>query len=156
MWMDKEADLTPAQRLFIETIMKGTERVSTNKKLKKGIRYTWDEKLLCLSILNRSHQTYRYLRTFFNLPSESVLQGILQTIEIDTGINPSIQEKTTELSECLNAKEKICALAWDEMELQTHLDYDSRTDRIHGTENWQNDTIKTLADHAYVFLIRSI
>ena len=35
-----------------------------------------------------------------------------------------------------NPKEKVAVLMWDELELNTHLDYDPKEDRIVGVEDW--------------------
>lgn len=40
-----------------------------------------------------------------------------------------------------NPKEKVAVLMWDELELNTHLDYDPKGDLIVGVEDWSPGTV---------------
>ena len=73
------------QRAFIDMVMNDPERKKDIKNA-KGYRYTWDQKVIALSIYKRSPSCYSYLQNIVHLPSETCLQRLQREIPVGTGI----------------------------------------------------------------------
>lgn len=92
----------------------------------------------------------------FILPSPATLKRLLQKLPLDTGINDVIFQHLKNQGSRMDAREKICILMWDEVQLMTHLQYDQKFDKIVGFEDWGHRRTSKFADHACVFMLRGL
>jgi hypothetical protein len=92
--------MTAAASLFIRLQIRETSKHS------RGCANTIDEKMLSLSLYNRSPKCYRMLSKLFTLPSKRTLNSILSTVVISTGICPSIKSVLQENVKNLKPSEK--------------------------------------------------
>jgi len=76
--------MTAAASLFMRLQIRETS------KLSRGRRFTFDEKILSLSLYKRSQKFYRMLSKLFTLRSKRSLNTILSLVVISTGICPSL------------------------------------------------------------------
>lgn len=120
----------------------------------KGNRYDPEFKLFALNLHFSSPQTYRSLKTFLSLPSESTLHRFKMIIP------PVIEDRTLEF---LSAKLKSmpdnarhCTLCIDEMVIKRHLHYDTRRDEMIGLHNINGEVTPEIASHACVAMLRGI
>ena len=74
---------------------------------------------------------------------------------MDTGVTESTRLKEA-ASLAKNEKDLIVILLWDELLVNLGLHYDSEADKIVGFEDWSTVRSDKYADHALVFMIRSI
>lgn len=56
----------------------------------------------------------------------------------------------------MKVNQKLCVLLFDEIALTPHLDYNRRGDKITGFVDNGEKTMKKIADHALVFMIKGI
>ncbi|XP_076247801.1 uncharacterized protein LOC143187475 [Calliopsis andreniformis] len=124
--------------------------------VRKGRRYTTDEKILALALLKQSSKSYRLLRMLCNLPSATTLKKMLRKIPIKTGISQAVMKHLRGQADTMSAQEKLCVLMWDEMSLMPHVDYDVNEDKIIGFEDWGTRRTSRFADHALVFMLRGL
>ena len=82
--------LTAHMNPYAKKIMKMQINLCT--KNKKGRRFTWEEKLIALSIMKQSPKCYRFLHKIFILPSRSTLNKMVTKLNIGTGICPQVFE----------------------------------------------------------------
>ena len=97
--------------------------------------------MFCLSIWKRSAATYRFIRAqILSIPSVSTLKRLQNRISLKTGINDSIKKRLSEAVDLMDdPKEKVALLMWDEVALSKHMDYDTKTDRVVGVEEWGSE-----------------
>ncbi|XP_033231546.1 uncharacterized protein LOC117182566 [Belonocnema kinseyi] len=138
------------QRQFLDMLLRNFD------KDLQGRRYTQEEKIICLSIYKRSAKSYRYMRTFLPLPSPTSLKILLRKIQLDAGVNDDPRRRLKEAAKGLTEKDKVMILMWDELLLGTGLFYDKELDKIIGFEDWGNVRTDEFADHALVFMLRSV
>ena len=144
--------LSELQRQFIEMMLQNYD------KHPKARRYTTEEKIICLSIYKRSAKCYRYIRSILQgLPTESTLKLTLRKVDMDTGITDSTRQRLKEaVLMAKSEKELTVVLMWDELLLGLGLEYNEKADKIVGFEDWGSLRTDRFADHALVFMIRSI
>lgn len=132
--------------------------LKNNDKKGVGRRYTTEEKILALSIYKTSAKAYRYLRTILvSLPSPSTLKLIVKNIPVTAGISETTRKRLEEMSAILKTeKERTMILMWDEIMLSLGLQYDNQTDKIVGFEDWGHKRTGDFANHALVFMLRSV
>lgn len=92
------------------------------------------------------------------LPSVRTLQTLLQSIELEPGISPTIMDHLKKKVAKLNEKDRLCALLFDEMALKRRLIFNPRTDKVNGFvdlgENQRRSS--AIADHALVFMLQGL
>lgn len=120
----------------------------------QGRRFSFEEKVIAISIFLQSTRSYNFLAKIILLPSSKTLRRMLNTISLSAGINDIIFQHLTEQGKQLKSSEKLCLLMWDEMSIQPHVQYNSNIDKIIGFEDWGNG--RTSADHVLVFMLRGI
>ena len=84
------------------------------------------------------------------------MKKLLQTVCIDTGINPIIIQHVKEKTVRMKHVDKLTVVLWDEVSLAPQLHYDHTTDKIIGCEDWELNRTGNIADHALVFMIKGI
>ena len=126
-------------------------QLEPDKKL-RGKRYKCDEKMFALSLWHSSPKCYRLLRTTFSLPSICTLRRSIKMIDMRPGFHERIFESIREKVETFTKKESLVAIAFDEMSIKTHLQYDEGIDSVIGYEDYgNNQRSEKLANYATVF-----
>lgn len=123
---------------------------------KMGRKWTNEEKALCLAIFKYSPKCYKFLQSIFILPSIRTLHRTLAQVNINTGINESLFDQLSKISNNVEFSQRYCVLLFDEIYLQPHLSINTKLNRVEGLENLGNETTKYIADHALVFMLRGI
>lgn len=111
---------------------------------------------MALSLYKESHTGYKLLQQMFTLPSSRTLRRLLQKVPINAGKNEIIFSHLSQQQSLMKDVDKLCVLMWDEMSLQSHLQYDQSNDKIIGFEDWGHKRTQGIANHALVFLLRGI
>ena len=129
----------------------------TQKFKPRGRRFTIDDKILALSIYKQSGKGYRYLSKIFSLPSRKTLTSMLNKIPFGTGINKHIFDHLKSSVSKMSAINRYCVLLFDEISLETGLQYNKRSDFIEGFVDFGgSDRRAQFADHALLFMVRGI
>ncbi|XP_076283981.1 uncharacterized protein LOC143210729 isoform X1 [Lasioglossum baleicum] len=99
-------NLSDTQKMFIEMQLR-TSR-SMPQTVRKGRRYTTDEKILALALLKQSAKSYKLLRKLRNLPSETTLKKMLRKIPVGTGVSQVVMEHLHRQANTMSAQDKLC------------------------------------------------
>lgn len=126
------------------------------KKMKKGHRFTLDEKILSLSLYKKSPKAYNLMCKHFTLPSKKVLKALLSKIKIHPGINPLIFEELKVTVSKMLPQDRLCTLLFDEMSITPQIHYNPYTDDLVGFENFGTSTSEKFSNHALVFMVKGI
>lgn len=124
---------------------------SFRSKASKGRRWTFDEKVLALTIFKRSPRCYRLLRSFVALPSKRTLLTLLKKVPFQSGINPHIFKHIDD--NLPPGLDRCCALIFDEMDIKENVQYEAGHDRIVGFANFQDGHNNLPANKALVFML---
>ncbi|CAG9782443.1 unnamed protein product [Diatraea saccharalis] len=128
-------------------------QINQSTKKTKGRRFTDEEKMIALAIMKQSPKSYRFLRRIFILPSVRIINKMITTLKMDSGINPRIfQTIKSEIAKWPETK-KYCSVLFDEVALEPGLAYDKHSDSICGFVEL-NEKANNYADHALVFMVR--
>jgi len=84
-------------------------------KSKNGRRFTFKEKISCLTLLKSSPKSYSIISQIMALPSRSTLNNILKQIKLQAGINPIVVDYIKHISEKISLNERKCIFMFDEM-----------------------------------------
>jgi len=120
----------------------------------KGRRFTLEEKLLSLSLYKRGAKSYNILSKLFTLPCRKTLSNFLSKIPTETGIDNTLIKILKKNLKNLSDRQKYCVIVFDEVSLETSLQYNDSTGSITGFEDNGMSRTQNFADHALVFLIR--
>lgn len=126
------------------------------QKKKKGRRYTMDEKILCLSLYKKSPKSYKLISKLLTLPSRKSLKQLMSRIKLHAGINETIFDELKNTVTKMPLQNRLVTLIFDEMSLTPNLQYNANDDDIEGFEDNGTEKSTKLADHALVFMIKSI
>lgn len=116
-----------------------------------------EEKILALIVLKASGKGYRLLCKLFALPSTRTLTNLLNKIPLRPGINEQLftsLQKT--VSKMKRQQDKVCILMFDELSIETSINYDKKNDFIVGVEDFGSERCAALADHANVFMLKGL
>ncbi|KAJ4425383.1 hypothetical protein ANN_27998 [Periplaneta americana] len=129
-----------------------------NSKYKAvGRRWTRDEKVVSLSLYERSPKSYAFLRSLYPLPSKRSLQYVLNAIHFGTGINANVFKALKDTVQKMSDEDRVCSLLFDEMSIRENLHYNRKLDRIDGFEDHGSGVRTDLrANHALVFMVRGL
>lgn len=123
----------------------------------KGRRYTLDEKIFFLSFLKQSPKGYQLLRKFFAVPSRRTLTNLLGKLPFTTGINKVIMDSISMKTKLMKEHDKFCSIIFDEMNLDTILQFNRKNDIVDGfQDNGAQDRKPVIADKVMVFMARGI
>ncbi|KAF9424311.1 hypothetical protein HW555_000450 [Spodoptera exigua] len=125
-------------------------------KPKMGRRFTKEEKIMALSMYKRGPRAYRWLSKIFILPSSVTLSRLLSKAGLKPGFNEKIFNQLHEKLKGMKEHEKLCTLIFDEMAITLHFNYNRIKDRITGFVNYEGESVRKIADHVLVFMIRGI
>lgn len=151
-------------KVFLKYIDKLPEPINlfTKMQLKnaskpRGRRFSLNEKIMSLTILKQSPKAYNYLRQMFVLPSKRSLQTLLSLFSVKPGLNLHILKDLQSAVRLMPDEKRIVNLMFDEISLCPGVTYDPDIDAVIGFEDMgSNSRNKTLADHALVFMIKSV
>ncbi|XP_052741491.1 uncharacterized protein LOC128198747 [Bicyclus anynana] len=149
---------------FQKTVEKLPEpaAIFVNMQLKKsckkprGRRFTMKEKILCLTIYKQSQKAYSFLQKTFGLPSKRTMQKVLSSISLTPGINDTMLKHLAKTVRKLPEEKKLCTLIFDEVALTPGLYFQNHLDEIGGFEDFGAHRTSKIADHALVFMLKSI
>ncbi|XP_045535436.1 uncharacterized protein LOC106716651 [Papilio machaon] len=146
---------------FLKQIEKFPEPIKIFSKLQlkakykpRGRRYTMEEKILALTMYKQSAKAYNLLNKMFVLPSKRSLQKLLSHIPLEPGINEHIFAHLKKAVRRLPLEKRLCTLIFDEVALDVGLHFNNG--RIIGFEDLGFKSSKLIADHALVFMVKSI
>ncbi|XP_039314688.1 uncharacterized protein LOC120359768 [Solenopsis invicta] len=117
-------------------------------------RYTLEEKMFCIGIYRRSRSAYKFLSKYLLCPSITTLDTQLRHIPLNSGCNPIIFKYLQLVAKEVKDIELYCVLIWDEMAIEPAINYDSKSDKIIGFEDWGMKRTRKFADHAILFAVR--
>lgn len=125
-------------------------------KKKKGVRFTTEEKILCLSLMKESPKGYRFIQKIFRLPTKRTLNRLAEDITLKTGINKYIFKLLEQKTKKWNITKKLCSVVFDEVALTPHLTYVESQDQIQGFKDLGYERELKYADYALVFMVRGV
>lgn len=146
----KSDDMTTAATIFTKLQLR-----ETNNKV-KGRRFSLEEKLLSLSPYKKSAKSYSILSKLFTLPGRRTLTNLLSKLPTGTGIDKTIIKVLGQNVKNLTSRQKYCVVLFDEMSLESNLQYNNSTGSISGFEDNGVSRTQNFADHALVFMIRGV
>ena len=98
----------------------------------RGRRWTAEDKMLALSIFHRSAAAYRFLCTYFSLPSVRSLRRWLQGMRFEPGFCDRVFEILRAKTLHMSYVDKLCVLCVDEMAVKRALEFDRKRDIVDG------------------------
>ncbi|CAG4958764.1 unnamed protein product [Colias eurytheme] len=126
-------------------------------KKPKGRRYSLNQKIQALIIYKKSPACYRLLRRMFALPSQTVLNQLLNKIPLKPGINKHIFTSLEKMSQKQDSEDNLCILSFDEMSIRKHLFYNEKLDEIQGFQDHGNHgRSQDIASKALVFMLSGL
>lgn len=131
-------------------------QIQNQQQHPKSRRYSLDQKLLALSLFKASGKGYRLLSKIFALPSKGSLTKLLNRLPFRAGINQNVFDTLKRSVSKMKPLSKYCSLIFDEIALQSNLQYNLKEDCIDGLEDFGDIQNPVLADHANVFMIKGI
>jgi len=112
--------------------------------------------MFCLGIYKRSHSSYNFLSKYLLCPSPTTLNTQLQQIPLDTGCNKIILKYLKLLAKEINPQDLNYVLMWDEIAIQPAVQYNRKSNKIIGFEDWGTRRRRKIADHVIVFYLRCL
>ncbi|XP_024874994.1 uncharacterized protein LOC112456393 isoform X2 [Temnothorax curvispinosus] len=149
-FIEQYEGLSKTQRILIQMQLRTAQQPSHVR------RYTVDEKILAISLLQRSPKCYSLIQNLYNMPSSKTLKRLLQKVVLKPGLCKIIIRYLHEKAKKMHNKDKYCILMWDEIALTPHIQYDSKNDLITGFEDWGMRRTNKFADHVLVFMLRGL
>lgn len=122
-----------------------------------GRRHTLEETVFALSLYKRGPRLYSYLLNYFDFPSPSTLKHILSCIPFNPGLNDFILNQLKIAVAEMAEHDKFCCLLFDEMSLDSTLQYDQYNQQIYGYEDHGHlGRVNKRANYALIFMVRGI
>lgn len=112
--------------------------------------------MFCIGIYRRSRSAYKFLSKYLLCPSITTLDIQLRHIPLNSGCNPIIFKYLQLVAKEVKDIELYCVLIWDEMAIEPAINYDSKSDKIIGFEDWGMKRTRKFADHAILFAVRCL
>ena len=132
-------------------------QVVRSQRIKTGVRWSLQDKMLALSIFYHSRKAYKIVAGIFPMPSKRTLQRALQKCDIVPGFSEQLFTALKVKVQSMSEQDKQCVLVFDEMSLKSGLTYNLQSDSIEGFENLGTlGTSKYIANHALVFMVRGL
>lgn len=123
-------------------------------KSPKGRRYNLDDKVLGLILQKQSGKSYKLFSKLFATPTRKTLMELLNRIPIEAGINETIFNNLKLNVANLAERDRVCALMFDEMALEAHLDINKKQQEFDGFTDHGDKRTDKFGDHAQVFMIK--
>jgi hypothetical protein len=102
------------------------------KRRPKGRRWTFEEKMLALTLLKCSPKSYSFLRLQLPLPSTRTLQSVLNTVHYPAGINSRVFDALQHSLEKKSDTDRYCCAWFDEMSIRQNVRFNQKIDCIEG------------------------
>ena len=132
-------------------------RNSSHRRRARGRRWSYDDKVIALSLYHQSPKAYAFCQRVFTLPSVSSLLRWLSNIEVRPGFSKTVFDLLKNKVACMSAKDKLCVVSFDEMSLRTGLTYNITEDVVEGFEDFGTlGRTDNPAKHALVFMVRGL
>lgn len=119
-------------------------------KRPQGWRFSTNDKIMSLALYKQTCSGYKFLSRIFTLPSRVTLMKLLNSIDIEPGINKLVYKTLKDMSANLQQCEKYCFVLFDEMSLSPNLSYNMHKDVVEGFEDFGNSRTSKIADHGQV------
>lgn len=123
-------------------------------RAKHGRRYTPEQKSLCLAMYKQGPKSYRFKEKWCILPTKRTLGRYSADLIFRSGYDPKIFEAIENVAKGWPEKDKYCSLAWDEVALNQHVDYNHSQDKIEGFVEIDKEKAPKFATHALTFMVR--
>lgn len=88
------------------------------------------------------------------LPTKRTLGRYSTDLIFKSGADPKMFEVITNIVKDWPQRDKLCALTWDEVSLNEHLDYSQAQDRIEGLVDTTTPEAPVFATHSLTFTVR--
>ena len=132
-------------------------QVIRSERMKPGVRWSLQDKMLALSIFYHSRKAYKIIGKIFAMPSKRTLQRALQKCDVVPGFSEQLFDALKVKVQSMSEQDRQCAVVFDEMSLKCGLTYNVHTDSIEGFENLGNlGTSKYIANHSLAFMVRGL
>lgn len=148
---------------FIESILNDLTKNYINSQLQNCTRkpsgkwHTLEDKVFALSLYKRGPRLYPYLLNYFDIPSPRTLKEILSCIPFNPGLNDCILNQLKIAVAEMAEHDKFCCLLFDEMSLDSTLQYDQYNQQIYGYEDLGHlGRVNKRANYALIFMVRGI
>nr|XP_015838949.1 PREDICTED: uncharacterized protein LOC107398640 [Tribolium castaneum] len=148
---------------FIDENLNSVTKEFINSQLRNatkppsGRRWSEQDKAFALSVYKRSPRLYKYLQTYFQLPSSRTLKAILSKIPFGPGINEAILGHLQGEVIKMKSQNRFCTLIIDEISLSHGFHYEAHQQLISGFEDLGSlGRTNKAANHALVFMVRGI
>lgn len=146
---DLEKELDPAGIQLLEAQLKNVRR--------KVPQWSIDNKILALALYKRGPRCYRFLQNFLKLPSRPTLQRLLHNFPFEAGINVALINRLKKQAKKMQPLNRYCTLIFDEMALNSGLQYDKSNDKIIGfVDLGSQGRSNIMANHALVFQLQGL
>lgn len=142
--------LRPEQHQIVSLQIKNAGKKS------KGKRFDFNDKTIGLSMYKQSAKSYHFTSNMIDLPSKSTLKRHSAKIRFETGISSNLMTFIKNAVSSMDDSEKYVILSWDEMSVQSHLDFAEIKDYIDGFSDVNGIRTSKFARHALVFMVRGI
>lgn len=142
--------LTKGEMQFAQMLLRNSSRKP------RGRRFTDEEKCMLLAVYKHGPKCYKHLLTHLRLPSKRTLcrhsAKLLFKVGVDLKFFAFIRDKVKDMPEL----SKYCIIAWDEVAVKAHLDYNHSKDAIDGFVHLANGRRPDFATHTLTFMLRGI
>ena len=147
--------------MVIEKILKKSQYGNT-----KSMKYDAGFVMQCLLLRMKNKSTYEHLRKekLMPLPSQSTLRRHISCMPCAFGINEFALKAVGKALANESRGNRLGSLMWDEMSIETSLDFDAQKLRFDGFVDYGSDSVNIteqgkqksdqLADHALVYIFR--
>lgn len=142
--------LPPQQFVLVRQLLRNAGRAC------QGRRFNFEDKSMALAIFKQSPKCYRHLREMFGFPSKQTLNRHAAKIRFQEGVSPKLMQFIKDSSAKLKKIDKNVTIAWDEIALSAHLDFQETKDYIDGFQDLGTSGTNSFATHALVFMIRGM
>lgn len=143
----KKLNKVPKLRNFI------MNQIYNCDKPKGGRQYKLEDKLFAFSLYLRDPTYYDYLGNYFSLPKSTTMKNLLGKLYVAPGIINSVMTMLEILMQELNTQERLAIIAYQELLVKPHLDYDMENDRISGFSDDGNFRSQELANYIQVYML---
>lgn len=127
----------------------------------KRATYSDKEKAIALNWMKVSNKQYRYFSKFgTKIPSSATLSRVIADISLGIGMTDGMLEylKSEAESQCHNPRNNLVTLVFDEIQLNTTVQYNARLGRMEGLIDYGTEGGRKpeLATHGLLFMVQGV
>ena len=120
-------------------------------------QYGEEEEVRALALYFQGPRAYRFLQKRYVLPHPRTLRRKMEKIQMRPGFHDAILALIKEKFARASAKDKLCVISFDEMQLKPRLTYQRGEDLIEGfADHGSLGRKKACANHALVMMARGV